>query len=181
MASSNKMAQNLDIRHHFSANLCKPVTQSQLLDVLVTVHGGWGESVLPQETQMIPEAEQWQRPLQVLLVEDNELNLQSASKLLQKLNCEVTPCRDGLLAVHKADEMDFDLIIMDIRMPYMDGLEATRRIRRRGGTNARVPIIAMTAESMVVDRERCLRVGMDDYVNKPIRLNDLTMILDRWR
>lgn len=168
-----------NVKRHISASVYKPVTRSHLLDVLTTLHGGWGESQHYQEP-IVPETTASQ-PLQVLLVEDNVLNRESANRMLSMLNCQVTESVHGLQAIKMIDAQDFDLVFMDIRMPKMDGLEATRRIRLRGGTNSHVPIIALTAESMDEERERCMRAGMDDYINKPLNMADLKAVLDKWR
>lgn len=180
MCSTGKNELFASMKSYVSAFVYKPITQSQLLDVLTMIHGGWGESQMPQLDQQYATQDS-EKPLQILLVEDNDLNRQSAHTMLSQLNCVVTESHHGLQAVQKMDEQDFDLILMDVRMPNMDGLEATRRIRLRGGTNNHIPIIAMTAESMQGDRERCLRAGMDDYLNKPINLHDLQSMILKWR
>ncbi len=119
-------------------------------------------------------------PLKVLLVEDNLVNQKIAVRMLQKMGHEVDVASNGLEAVEKRVSGSYSAILMDVSMPVMDGLEATRKIREmervRGG---RVPIIALTANAMDGDRERCVSVGMDDYLSKPVRAEGLEEALRR--
>jgi signal transduction histidine kinase/DNA-binding response OmpR family regulator len=117
----------------------------------------------------------------VLLVEDNIVNQKVASLLLAKLGCRTTVAADGKRAVEAVRTASFDLILMDCQMPVMGGCEATRSIRALPDARAlRIPIVAMTASAQAGDRERCLDAGMDDYLNKPVRLDELRVVLDRW-
>lgn len=118
----------------------------------------------------------------VLLVEDNRVNQIVAMKLLQKRGHTVQLAEDGQIAITTLQQEHFDLILMDMQMPVMDGLEAARRIRalEASGARPRTPIIAMTANAMKGDRERCLEAGMDDYLTKPISAEDLFDKVDRW-
>ncbi|WP_018946338.1 response regulator [Thioalkalivibrio sp. AKL17] len=161
--------------------LLKPVSQSTLLDTLSGLF-----HVHPEETSPMPApAEKGKRESadmsgsRVLLVEDNVINRELATELLQDLSCEVTWAEDGREGVEKARNETFDLILMDIQMPRMDGLTATRRIRARPDL-AEIPIIAMTAHAMEGDRERSLEAGMDDHVTKPIDPQVLEETLGRW-
>ena len=113
----------------------------------------------------------------VLLAEDNAINRQVASELLEGLGLVVTSAVDGMDALAKFAGQAFDLVLMDVQMPNMDGYEASRRIRAEGG---RVPIIALTAHAMTGDRERCLSAGMDDYLTKPIDPDALFAMLVKW-
>ncbi len=117
-----------------------------------------------------------------LLVEDNATNQIVATKLLQKLGLTLDVAEDGGKALAHLRRFDYDLVLMDCQMPGMDGFEATIRIRRgeAGETARRVAIVAMTANALVGDRERCLDCGMDDYVAKPIRVPELTAVVHRW-
>ena len=117
----------------------------------------------------------------VLLAEDNPVNQQVAEGLLLKLGLSVDTAGDGLEALQMESQNSYDLILMDCQMPHMDGYEATRRLRAvgdRGGP--RPPIVALTANAMAGDRERCLAAGMDDYLAKPIRLEQLRQTLAKW-
>ncbi len=116
----------------------------------------------------------------VLLAEDNPVNQKVAVRMLEKLGHLVDVVANGLEAVAAVRELPYDVILMDCQMPELDGYDATRQIRRLEGEARRTPIIAMTANVMQGDRERCLSVGMDDYVGKPIRVQELYGALGRW-
>lgn len=119
------------------------------------------------------------RPLRVLLAEDNAINRQLGVRLLEKLGHDVTVAKSGVEAVALWQSRPFDVVLMDVQMPEMDGFEATAAIREReAGANRRIPIIAVTAHAMKGDRERCLDAGMDDYVTKPIQMPELLRALD---
>jgi CheY-like chemotaxis protein len=100
--------------------------------------------------------------------------------MLGKLGAEVHLASNGREAVERATEADFDVILMDCQMPEMDGFEATRRIRGNESSGRHVPIIAMTANALVGDRERCLDAGIDDYMTKPVKADTLEATPDRW-
>jgi signal transduction histidine kinase/ActR/RegA family two-component response regulator len=117
--------------------------------------------------------QEFSEPLRILLAEDNPVNQKLAVKLLEKQGHTVAMAGNGRRAVEAFSRGSFDLILMDIHMPEMDGLEATRRIREMEGNATRTPIIALTALAMTGDREICLAAGMDGFVAKPIRLNEL--------
>ncbi|WP_282263328.1 ATP-binding protein [Stenotrophomonas sp. PS02301] len=123
-----------------------------------------------------------QFPLRVLLVEDNSVNLLVAQRLLQVLGCEVETATEGEQALEALHARPFDVVLMDCQMPVLDGYDATRRWRAHEATRgaARLPIVAMTANAMAGDRERCLQAGMDDYLSKPIHRETLQAVLARW-
>jgi PAS domain S-box-containing protein len=117
----------------------------------------------------------------VLAVEDNETNMRIACRILGKAGLSVWTATNGIEALALLSQQDFDLVLMDVQMPEMDGLEATRRLRTPSGQrNSRVPVIAMTANAMQGDRERCMEAGMDDYLTKPIRAQQLRAALHQW-
>jgi CheY-like chemotaxis protein len=116
----------------------------------------------------------------LLLVEDNPVNQRVAQAVLGKLGYQSELAVNGAEAVTAAAARSYDLILMDCQMPVMDGFEATRRIREAQAGARRVPILAMTANAMQGDRERCLQVGMDDYLPKPVTLDALRVALQRW-
>lgn len=128
----------------------------------------------PSQQQSLPEVFPNRR---VLLVEDNEVNRKVAVRLLGKLQLEVDIAVNGREAVQKATENTYDLILMDCQMPEMDGYEATRTLRERG---LQTPIVALTANALEGDREKCLACGMDDYLSKPIQADELRETLARW-
>jgi CheY-like chemotaxis protein len=113
----------------------------------------------------------------VLLVEDNAVNQKLAMHLLTKIGCEVVLAGNGEEGVARAREGRFDLIYMDCQMPVMDGFAATRAMR---GEGVSTPIVALTANAMVGDRERCLAAGMDDYISKPLKASELARTLQLW-
>jgi CheY-like chemotaxis protein/HPt (histidine-containing phosphotransfer) domain-containing protein len=117
--------------------------------------------------------------MKVLLVEDHAINQKLAITLLERWGHHVAVAENGQIAVDKVAQESFDVILMDMMMPVMDGLEATRRIRASEGAR-RTPIIAMTANAMESDRERCLEAGMDDYISKPIKAQELQAMLQRF-
>ncbi len=115
----------------------------------------------------------------VLLVEDNRVNQAVAQGMLRKMGCEVTVATNGVEALERFEKDLFDLVFMDCSMPVMDGYQATREMRRRQGTAMRTPIVAMTANAMEDDRNRCLAAGMDDYLAKPFTFAALRELLER--
>jgi CheY-like chemotaxis protein len=116
----------------------------------------------------------------LLLAEDNPVNQKVACKMLEKLGYRVDIAGNGQEAVAAHERMRYPLIFMDCQMPEVDGFEATALIRKMEGRSAHTPIVAMTANAMQGDRERCLAAGMDDYVAKPVRPKDLQTVLDTW-
>jgi signal transduction histidine kinase/ActR/RegA family two-component response regulator len=116
----------------------------------------------------------------VLVAEDNAINSRVASRMLEKLGFRVDVAANGMEAVDMLEALPYDLILMDCQMPIMDGFEATQEIRRTQGERKRIPIIAVTANSMEGDKERCLQAGMDDYIAKPIHAENLREVLERW-
>ncbi|EGH43458.1 response regulator receiver:ATP-binding region, partial [Pseudomonas syringae pv. pisi str. 1704B] len=119
------------------------------------------------------------RERSILLVEDNPVNRTVVQAMLRNLGCEVDIAVDGAEAVAKASAGNHALILMDCRLPVMDGYEATRRIRQLSGLE-RIPIIALTANALQGDRDACLQAGMDDYLPKPFKHADLQQVLQRW-
>jgi CheY-like chemotaxis protein len=165
--------QDLEI----AAFLIKPVKQSELFEAILTALGVCpiGEPVKP-----VPEAPSPHRPpLKILLAEDSVVNQKLAVALLNRQGHDVTVANNGLEAIAALEAGDFELVLMDVQMPEMDGLEATRRIRQREQPLGRhTPVIAMTAYALKGDRERCLEAGMDGYVAKPVRPKELVQAID---
>ncbi len=116
----------------------------------------------------------------VLVAEDNVVNQKVAVRILENLNCRVDVAANGREALEQLEHFDYDVVFMDCQMPELDGYEATREVRRRQGTGRRIPVIAMTANAMKGDRERCLEAGMDDYMAKPVAPEGFSEMLDRW-
>ena len=128
-----------------------------------------------------PEASSSATTCRILLVEDNAVNRTIATRLLEKHGHQVIAVENGALAVEATASERFDIVLMDVQMPVMDGLTATTQIRtREHGTGDHVPIIAVTAHALDQDRRRCLGAGMDDYLPKPIRSSDLFAAISRF-
>jgi PAS domain S-box-containing protein len=155
-----------------AAYLLKPVKQSELLE---TIESALGVMVPKHElTKGLEQAEPHHGPLHILLAEDSIVNQKLAVALLEKQGHEVQVVNNGLEAVEAVQRRDFDVILMDVQMPELDGLEAARRIREiQAHGHRRTPIIAMTAHALKGDRELCLDAGMDGYVSKPVRVQEL--------
>jgi CheY-like chemotaxis protein/HPt (histidine-containing phosphotransfer) domain-containing protein len=189
-----------------SGYLVKPVKQSELLDAITMSLGHPSEEKIPVITHYT--IRETRRRLNILLAEDNIVNQKLAVKILEKRGHSVVIASNGKEAIEELEREHFDLILMDVQMPEMDGLEATREIRKfetgnspalplagkklepgdmqqqssiinRQSSIHRVPIVAMTAHAMKGDRERCLAAGMDDYVSKPINAEELFTVIEK--
>jgi CheY-like chemotaxis protein len=119
-------------------------------------------------------------PPRVLVAEDSMINQLVAVRLLERYGVRARVAADGREALAALAEEDFDAVLMDCQMPVLDGYEATAELRRREGDGRRTPVIAMTANAMKGDRERCIAAGMDDYITKPMRSQEVAAILERW-
>jgi PAS domain S-box-containing protein len=161
--------------------LTKPVTQSELLDaILIAISKSSSSSMLDsRSTTMMTRDEANPRALRILVAEDNLVNRAVATGVLKKQGHDLVHVSNGREAVEAFADGSFDLILMDVQMPEMDGFEATRQIRElEETTGGHMKIVAMTAHAMAGDRERCLAAGMDDYVSKPLRKEDLLRALE---
>src|SRR5436190_3311533 len=165
-----------DAEADFAAHLTKPIRPSQLYDALLDVLGGEGPT--PRFEQPVePEPIVAQRaPLRILVAEDNALNQRLALLLLEKLGHRGDGATNGLEALAALERRRYDVVLMDVQMPEMDGLEATRRIHERWGAE-RPRIVAVTAGVLSDERDRCLEAGMDDYISKPVRFDALASAL----
>jgi CheY-like chemotaxis protein len=161
-------------RLQIAERLMKPVKQSELFDAIVRSLGVTAPEDAASYTDEEDDACSPFGPLRILLAEDNEINRKLAVGVLSKYGHQMTVVNDGEQAVGVWQRQDFDIILMDVQMPVMDGFEATRRIRElEQQTGRHVPIIAMTAHAMKGDREKCIAAGMDEYLPKPIRIEAL--------
>jgi signal transduction histidine kinase/CheY-like chemotaxis protein/HPt (histidine-containing phosphotransfer) domain-containing protein len=166
----------------FEAYLSKPVRQSELYDCLATVMGK-APSPAPLVTRHSLSEARSRASARVLLAEDNRVNQEVALCMLDAIGCAADVVGNGREAVEALSRNDYDLVLMDCQMPVLDGFEATARIRaaeKERGDGKRTPVIALTANVMAGDRERCLAAGMDDYLGKPLRRDELQAVLGRW-
>jgi CheY-like chemotaxis protein len=157
-----------------AAYLVKPILQAELLEVVLAVLGSRTDAAEP--AQLIPNhsLRKGSRPLRILLAEDNVVNQRLAMRMLEKQGHTVVIAGDGVKALAELERARFDVVLMDVQMPLMDGVEATAAIRKEErSTGQHIPIIAMTAHAMLGDRQRFLASGMDGYVSKPIHTQEL--------
>jgi signal transduction histidine kinase/PleD family two-component response regulator/HPt (histidine-containing phosphotransfer) domain-containing protein len=176
-------------RAGIEACLTKPVRQSELYNAIATVMGApeaAGEEGAPLVTRHTLREMQTEHRPHLLLAEDNPVNQKVAAKMLERLGYRVDVAQNGLKALEALERNRYAAVLMDVQMPEMDGYEATAEIRRREAASAwqgeyrSTPIIAMTANAMQGDREKALAAGMDDYLAKPVRQEDLDEVLGRW-
>ena len=182
-----------EVRHMQGASidacLVKPVRQSQLLNTLATAWSKKLQSGFATRTKALDEIAAVKSklagrfagaPVRVLVAEDNVVNQKVAVRMLERLGLRPDVAGNGREAVELCAMLPYDLIFMDCQMPEMDGYTATTEIRKRQGSDVRVAIIAMTAEVMDGCREHCIAAGMDDYIAKPVRLEDMIEALKKW-
>jgi two-component system, sensor histidine kinase and response regulator len=181
-------------RAGFAAYLTKPVKQSKLYDAIATVMSAPAveledERSTAREAPIVTRhrhAGAQARPRErasrgyVLVVEDNAINQKVAVGMLERLGYRADAAANGLEALEALTRIRYAAVLMDLQMPEMDGYEATAEIRRREGDGRHTPIIAMTANAMQGDREKALRAGLDDYISKPVKPEELETILERW-
>jgi CheY-like chemotaxis protein len=172
----------------FATCLTKPVKPAQLFESLVRIVSGVRTAPKPTNIRGKLDPTLASRlPLRVLLCDDNLINQKVATRLLQQMGYRSTIAGNGIEALAAIESAPFDLVFMDVMMPEMDGLEATQQIRARQRDRAKHPnfktpmvIVAMTASAMPGDRDKCLAAGMDDYLSKPVRPEDVRTIVERW-
>jgi len=161
----------------------KPIRQSELREAVARVLGAKEQKgAIPLVTRYsLQDARDPLGCLRVLLAEDNPVNQLLATRLLEKRGHRVVVAANGREALAALENESYDLVLMDIQMPEIDGIEATRAIREKERTNGNhQPVIALTAHAMKGDQERCLNAGMDGYLSKPIRPQELDEILDKY-
>jgi two-component system sensor histidine kinase/response regulator len=182
LTSSGKRGDAREARQAgIEAYLTKPVRLSSLYDCLAAVTGMEPDATSSRVVTRHTIAEMRARTrAHVLVVEDNPVNQKVASRMLEKLGHRVDVVSNGLEAVDAVGRIPYAAVLMDCQMPEMDGFEASMRIRRLNFERSQIPIIAMTAGAMQGDREKCLAAGMNDYVSKPVTLEELAAVLDQW-
>ncbi|AFY68831.1 PAS/PAC sensor hybrid histidine kinase [Thalassoporum mexicanum PCC 7367] len=171
----------LALDRYFADHMTKPVKLSKLAETLRHV---LNLDLDPTLSEILPAAEvkrQQQRTnLKILLAEDNLVNQKVALKMLEKLGYKADVAQNGQQVLQLMARTNYDLILMDCQMPLLDGYATTQEIRNREGENRHTVIVAMTANAMKEDRQKCLDAGMDDYISKPVSKKDIQDILDEW-
>jgi two-component system sensor histidine kinase/response regulator len=183
MLSSQETGENAESAKLFAAVLMKPLRRSQLFSCLSAAMTGAAGSHPPLEAAgTVPDSTRGAAGPRILVVEDNPINLEVAVGMLESLGCSTETADNGRMAIEAMNGGSFDAVLMDCQMPVMDGLTATAEIRRREVSTGkpRVPMIAVTANAMEGDRERCLAAGMDDFLSKPFTQQQLALLLKRW-
>ena len=160
----------------FDGYLIKPIRQSTLMREIA--RGGRRIEAAPASVRSEPAL--IGRVLNILLAEDNQINAILATTLMRRAGHKVDIAQNGDEAVAAASDGDYDIIFMDMHMPACDGLEASRRIRALSGQASKVPIVALTANAMSADRQKCMAAGMNDFLSKPFEPSDLHDMLAKW-
>ncbi|HEV2678215.1 MAG TPA: response regulator [Aliidongia sp.] len=177
VSSVDRPMQAERARNRFDATLTKPVRHRALVECLARVMSDGARTEEPPAPAPISTRPAMNGGGRVLLVEDNEVNQVLAVEVLRDAGYTVGLAGDGLQALDAVAREEWDMILMDVQMPHLDGFEATRRLRDQG---LALPIVAMTANAMAGDRERCLEAGMDDYLSKPLDLDELVARVGHW-
>ncbi len=181
--SSRRELTNSDEQDLFAAYLSKPVKPSQLFDAVATILDTIAatEQLGPTDHRKPPLSRdpEDRSSLKILLAEDNIVNQRVALRLLEKLGYRADVAVDGNQVLESLKRQSYDIVLMDVQMPEMDGLEASRQIARICGPERKPWIIAMTANAMQGDREACFDAGMDDYLSKPVQMPTLRSVLER--
>ncbi|MCK5312836.1 MAG: response regulator, partial [Desulfobacteraceae bacterium] len=167
----------------FAVYLTKPVKQSQLFDCLALVSGIKTQDNTKQTETIITQhslAEDQKSKLRILLAEDNQINQKVAIAILKKLGYKCDVAENGNEALKALSKNQYSIILMDCQMPEMDGYKATQEIRNLDSKIKNIPIIAMTANAMEKDRNKCIEAGMDDYLTKPVKPQVLSDMLEKW-
>ena len=162
-----------------SGYLTKPISRSDFLETVTTILGGTGVRCDEREVITRHSLNETRRPLRILLAEDNPVNQEVATTMLRKRGHTVDTADNGREAVAAVERASYDLVLMDIQMPEMDGFEATAAIRALG-ERGRLPIVALTAHALTGERERCIAHGMDGYLSKPFKAHELFATAEGW-
>jgi CheY-like chemotaxis protein/HPt (histidine-containing phosphotransfer) domain-containing protein len=173
---------DLSNRLGFLMHVPKPIDRSILYNSLLKALALMGE--IPEEVEEKNRlggfSQKETAEIKILLAEDNFINRKLAISILNRAGFAVDAVENGRLAVEGGRNKHYDVILMDVQMPDMDGFEATREIRKLPGAKSKIPIIAMTAHAMKEDRDRCLEAGMNDYIPKPVKASELIAVIEKW-
>jgi CheY-like chemotaxis protein len=163
--------------------LRKPIRYGELRQVLVSLADARGDHPMlaPSVAEGQADESVTFEGARVLVAEDNTINAKLATALLERMGCTVDVASDGLETLEALSRAGYDLVLMDCQMPEMDGYQATAQLRlREKATGAHLPVVALTANALAEERQRCLDAGMDDYLAKPVKLADLAAAITRW-
>ena len=181
MLSSYDTPEGLDKKSDlFKAVLTKPIKKSQLFDAIIVSLTSRKKSKRIQKPVQLDSNLANKMPLRLLLAEDNKINQKLASKIFDKMGYKIDVAEDGLETLNMMDSQNYDIIFMDVQMPQMDGLEATEEIRKLYPRETGPIIVAMTANALQGDKEKCLEAGMDDFISKPIKITAIQDALIKW-
>jgi len=180
MASLGSVNEAKELKHLGAENyVIKPIKPAQVIDAIQNIPRA-GQTSRPEETVDVPEKNENLRTIRILLAEDNPVNRKLAITVLSKAGFEIDAAVNGKEAVEAMENKAYDVVLMDVQMPEMDGFEATAAIRNARKPWSEIPILAMTAHAMQGDREKCLAAGMNDYLTKPIQPKVLIEAIRKW-
>jgi PAS domain S-box-containing protein len=181
LTSGGKQEEIETSKEIFSTYLTKPVKQSQLFDILVSVLSGLEQvRVQPVVKPKLDKQLSERLPLRILIAEDNIINQKMGLRIFEKMGYIADIASNGLEVIDALKRQHYDIVFMDVQMPEMDGLEATKAIIKEWQSDKRPKIIAMTANAMQEDRQKCFAAGMDDYISKPLLIEEIQRILEKW-
>jgi CheY-like chemotaxis protein len=166
-------------KQDYIVTINKPLKTSTLIRGITTLFSSPTEKPAVAQPVLAQRKLAEECPLKILLVEDNMVNQKVALRFLDRLGYQADAVVNGLLGVEAVEKGQFDLVLMDLQMPEMDGFEASRKIRRTIPAHRQPKIIALTANALQGDRENCLAAGMDDYISKPVKMHDLSAAIRR--
>jgi PAS domain S-box-containing protein len=178
-SSSGQSAAEFNTGDLFAAFLSKPIKQDQVFESMMSAITGMkraAKTVPPVQLKPLTQ----QMPLSILVAEDNPINQKLILRVLQQIGYHADLAANGIEVLKATGQKKYNLIFMDVNMPEMDGLEATRKIVNASAQSARPVIVAVTADALQGDRDKCIEAGMDDYITKPIRVSDIRGVLERW-
>ncbi len=176
LRSSDEVMQGLGVTHC----LAKPARRSSLFDLLTRALANSDDTRRPLKSAGLDQTLAMQMPLRILLADDNPINLKVGQSYLQKMGYRPELASNGKEVLTALENHPFEVVILDVQMPVMDGYETAREIRKRFSDEKRPKLIAITGNAMEGDREKCLEAGMDDYITKPVRPRELEAVLRRW-
>ena len=169
-----------DVATLFAGQALKPVKQAQILKLIRSAPAGAAPQPRVTGAAVLDRSLATRLPLRILVAEDNPVNQALALAILRKMGYRADVAADGQEAIDALERQPYDLILMDVQMPVMDGLEATRRIQEQYNEDERPHIVALTANVMAGDRDACMAAGMDDFLSKPIRLEEVRAVVEKY-